>query len=176
MTFEAWKPIAVCLAVAVAGPAFAQSAERVAAHTDWSVFVAANPKECYIVSPPENWVARRDGKTVEVNRGDIRLYVSFRPERGVANEVSFNSGYPLKPGNPVKLEIGSNSFNLSPGEGAGAEWAWTDPADDARAVTAMRAGAEAKITGVSARGTTTVDTFSLSGLTAAITDAEARCK
>ena len=173
MTFEAWKPIAVCLAVAVAGPAFAQSAERVAAHTDWSVFVAANPKECYIVSPPENWVARRDGKTVEVNRGDIRLYVSFRPERGVANEVSFNSGYPLKPGNPVKLEIGSNSFNLSPGEGAGAEWAWTD---DARAVTAMRAGAEAKITGVSARGTTTVDTFSLSGFTAAITDAEARCK
>ena len=36
--------------------------------------------------------------------------------------------------------------------------------------------AEAKITGVSARGTTTVDTFSLSGFTAAITDAEARCK
>jgi len=176
MTFHAWKPIAVCLAVATAGPAFAQSAERVAAHTDWSVFVAANPKECYIVSPPKNSVARRDGQTVEVNRGDIRLYVSFRPDRGVANEVSFSSGYPLKSGNVVKLEVGSNSFNLSPGDGAGAEWAWTDPSEDARAVSAMRAGAEAKITGVSSRGTTTIDTFSLSGFTAAVTDAEARCK
>ncbi len=176
MTFDPWKPIAVCLAVVTAGPSLAQSAERVAAHTDWSVFVAANPKECYIVSPPKSSVARRDGKTVEVNRGDIRLYVSFRPEKNVANEVSFSGGYPFKPGNAVKLEIGSNSFNLSPGDGAGGEWAWTDPSDDARAVAALRGGSEAKVTGVSSRGTTTVDTFSLMGFTAAVTDAEARCK
>ena len=51
--------IAFVLGVCAAGPAFAQSAERVAAHTDWSVFVANDPKECYIVSPP---IARRPGR------------------------------------------------------------------------------------------------------------------
>ena len=40
----------------------------------------------------------------------------------------------------------------------------------------MRRGSTAKVTGTSARGTTTEDTFSLSGFTAAVEDAEARCR
>jgi hypothetical protein len=39
----------------------------------------------------------------------------------------------------------------------------------------MKRGAEAVVTGVSGRGTTTIDTFSLLGFTAAIEDAETRC-
>ena len=42
-------------------------------------------------------------------------------------------------------------------------------------VAALRRGSTATVTGVSARGTTTVDTFSLSGFTAAVGDAEKRC-
>ena len=57
--------IAFVFGVCAAGPAFAQSAERVAAHTDWSVFVANDPKECYIVSPPKTSVAKRDGQPAE---------------------------------------------------------------------------------------------------------------
>jgi hypothetical protein len=40
----------------------------------------------------------------------------------------------------------------------------------------MRRGAEAKVTGLSTRGTTTIDTFSLIGFTAAVTEAEERCR
>ena len=36
----------------------------------------------------------------------------------------------------------------------------------------MRKGSSAVLTGTSSRGTTTVDTFSLSGFTAAVEDAE----
>jgi hypothetical protein len=164
------------LALLAGGPALAQSAERVATHTAWSVFVAGNPRECYIVAPPIDSIARRGDSRVTVTRGDIRLFVTFRPGDNVANEVSFTGGYPLREGSPVRLEIGSDSFTMSPGRGDAQEWAWTDPSDDARAVAAMRRGANAKLTANSARGNTTIDTFSLSGFTAAITDAEARCR
>lgn len=177
MTLKPWKPIVLCLALVCGGPVFAQSAaERVAAHTDWSVFVAGNPRECYIVSPPTSSAARRNGATVEVTRGDIRLFVAFRPGEGIANEVSFTGGYPFREGSPVTLEVGSSSFNMGPGAGDANEWAWTAPEDDANAVSAMRRGANATVTGVSSRGTTTVDTFSLMGFTAAVQDAEARCR
>ena len=102
MKFGFWHPVVFCLAaagavagmvagtVAGADAAFAQAAERVAAHTDWSVFVANTPKECYIVSPPTKSAATRDGKPTEVTRGDIRLFVAFRPGENVSNEVTFN--------------------------------------------------------------------------------------
>ena len=43
-------------------------------------------------------------------------------------------------------------------------------------VASMRRGSTAVVTGVSSRGTTTVDNFSLSGFTAAVNEAESRCK
>ena len=100
-----------------AGSALAQSADRVAAHTDWSVFVASDPKECYIVSPPKTSVAKRDGKPTEVQRGDIRLFVSFRPAENVTNEVSFTGGYPFRDGSTVSLSVGTEKFTLGPGSG-----------------------------------------------------------
>ena len=171
-----WKPVAFCLAALAAGPALAQSAERVAAHTDWSVFVANSPKECYIVSPPKSSVATRDGKPADVQRGDIRLFVAFRPGDNVSNEVSFTGGYPFQAGSSVTLEVGSESFTLDPGDGDAGEWAWTAPADDSRVVAALRRGSSATLTGTSARGTRTEDSFSLSGFTAAVEDAAARCR
>ena len=76
----------------------------------------------------------------------------------------------------MTLAVGSDSFTLGPGQGESGEWAWTDPSDDSRVVAALRRGADAKLTGTSSRGTTTEDTFSLMGFTAAVEDAEARCR
>ena len=181
MTVKPWRAVAISFAVACAGsafapPAFAQSADRVAVHTDWSVFVAASPKECYIVSPPKSSAATRDGKPAEVQRGDIRLFVAFRPGENVSNEVSFTGGYPFQDGSSVTLAVGSDSFTLTPGAGDAGEWAWTAPTDDSRAVAALKRGATAKLTGTSSRGTRTDDTFSLAGFTAAVEDAAARCR
>ena len=94
----------------------------------------------------------------------------------VSNEVSFTGGYPFKGGSPVTLAVGSTNFGMAPGRDQSGEWAWTDPGDDARVVAALRKGSTAKVSGVSARGTSTEDTFSLAGFTAAVEDAEARCR
>lgn len=171
--------LSLCMTTALATHAAAQgneSAERVAEHRDWSVFVADAPRECYLVSEPTGSVAQRDGEPTEVTRGDIRLFVTFRPGESVANEVSFSGGYPFREGNPVSVEVGSDVFELASGSGEGQEWAWpASPEEDARLVEILRKGANAQITGVSSRGTTTIDTFSLMGFTAAIDDARQRC-
>jgi len=69
--------------------------------------------------------------------------------------------------------VGGRTFNLFT-EG---ESAWTgSPSDDEAMIAALRGGSSAVVTGRSARGTTTKDTFSLSGITAATNSARERCQ
>ena len=155
----------------------AQSNAAVAAFRDWSVFNPANPRECYIVSPPIKTEARRDGRTVSVQRGDILLFVTIRPEQGVDKEVSFTGGYPFRPGQDIEVNIGGTRYTMAPGTDNAQEWAWpSSPERDRAIVDAMRAGASATITAVSTRGTTTIDEFSLLGFTAALEEAERLCQ
>jgi hypothetical protein len=150
----------------------AESTNRVAAQTDWSVFVESDPQECWGVSAPKETVNTRDGRVVSVNRGDILLFVSYRPSAGVNGEVSFTGGYPFADGSTVSLAVGDSTFELF----TDGEWAWpASPGDDARILTAMKRGTNATLTARSARGTQTRDTFSLLGFTAAAEEAERRC-
>ena len=166
---------AAALGAMLAVPAAAQqeSTNRVAAETDWSVFVEESPRACWSVSSPKEWTATRNGQTVQVNRGDILLFVTYRPDQNVRGEISFAGGYPFAADSTVAVEVGNETFQLF----TSGDWAWpANPDDDARLMAAMQAGAEAIVTGLSARGTTTRDTFSLFGFTAAAAEAERRCQ
>jgi len=162
-----------------ASAAFAQSAagqaetECVSAKTDWSVCVWAQPKECWGVSKPKESVNSRDGRAVSVRRGDVLMFVTFRPGTGAKGEVSFTGGYPFASGSTVGVEIEGAKFDfISDGE-----WAWpANAADDTAVLAAMKRGTSATVTARSGRGTQTKDTFSLQGFTAAMTEAEQRCK
>ncbi|MEL7126192.1 MAG: invasion associated locus B family protein [Pseudomonadota bacterium] len=159
----------------IAGSAVAQEAtstNRVAAKTDWSVFVEDNPTECWGVATPKEQVNTREGRVVAVTRGQTLLMVFYRPSAEAKGQVAFTGGYPFRPGSTVNMNISGSEFELFT-EG---EWAWpATVADDAKIVTAMKRGADAVVTGVSSRGTETRDTFSLLGFTAAVEDAEGRC-
>ncbi len=164
----------ILLALATAMPAFAQeeSSNRVAAKTDWSVFVEDDPKECWGVSSPKDTVNTKDGRVVSVRRGDILLFVFYRPAGGVDGQVTFTGGYPFAEGSTVNLNIDGTEFELFT-EG---EWAWpATPEDDKKIIAQMKAGTQAVLTARSSRGTKTKDTFSLLGFTAAVEDAAKRC-
>lgn len=149
-----------------------QSSNRVAAKTDWSVFVEDNPTECWGVSTPKEIVNSQNGRVVAVNRSQILLMVFYRPSAQAKGQVAFTGGYPFAGGSTVNMNISGNEFELF----TDGEWAWpASPADDAKIVTAMKRGASAIVTGRSGRGTVTKDTFSLLGFTAAVEDAEKRC-
>ena len=75
--------IAAALGVAASSSALLaqdESTNRVATETDWSVFVEEEPERtCWVVSQPTETVNTRDGNEVQVNRGDILMFVSFFP-------------------------------------------------------------------------------------------------
>ena len=164
----------ICAGMAlVATAGFAQdSNNRVAAFTDWSVFEAGNPKQCWGVSQPKETVNTRDGRVVAVNRDDILLFVSYIPASNVKGQISFTGGYPFREGSTVELKVGDTRFELFTDN----RMAWSaSDADDAKIVTALKRGADAILTATSSRGTKTEDTFSLFGFTAAVEEAEKRC-
>ncbi len=154
-----------------AGMAQAQeSSNRVATMTDWSVFAEESPKECWGVSSPKETVNTRDGQPVQVRRGDILLFVTFRP--GVAGEISFSGGYPFAGGSTVKLDVDGTTYELI----TDGEWAWPGTKDDDTAIlAALKKGTTAVLTAKSGKGTQTQDTFSLRGFTAAMEEAAKRC-
>ena len=151
----------------------AESTNQVAAKTAWSVFEDQDPRECWAVSAPTETVNTKDGRVVAVRRGDILLMTFYRPDQNVTGQVTFTGGYPFAGGSTVTLDIGDTSFELFT-EG---EWAWpASTADDAKIITAMKRGSDAVLTAQSSRGTSTKDTFSLLGFTAALDEAEKRCQ
>lgn len=168
--------LALLAGLSFGAAAQAQELEMVEAVTDWSVYVDENPKVCFIVSQPTKSVAKRGGQTVTVSRSEIRFHISVIPGQGVASEPSFLAGYPLKQDGAVEMLIGSDKFSLFPDSSVNEEYAWPTPTDDAAIIASMRRGSDAIVTGVSSRGTTTIDTFSLRGFTAAVEKALELCK
>lgn len=161
------------VALATTAPAQEESTNQVAAKTAWSVFEDKDPRECWAVSAPTETVNTKDGRVVAVRRGDILLMTFYRPDANVEGQITFTGGYPFAGGSTVTLDIGGSKFELFT-EG---EWAWpASTADDAKIITAMKRGTDAVLTARSSRGTTTKDTFSLLGFTAAVDEAAKRCQ
>ncbi len=172
MTSKLLRALGAVAVIMTTTPAFAQeSTNRVATMTDWNVFTEESPKECWGVSKPKETVNSRDGKPVSVRRGDILLFVTFRP--GKPGEISFTGGYPFASGSTVEVSVDGNSFQLF----TDGEWAWPGSAqDDAALLAALKGGTTAVLKARSGKGTETVDTFSLRGFTAAMEDAGKRCQ
>ena len=164
----------VAVSLTASGAVAQESTNRVATMTDWNVFT--EPKEgkateCWGVSKPKETVNTRDGQPVSVRRGDILLFVTYRP--GQAPEVSFTGGYPFASGSTVGMTVGGAVYQLI----TDGEWAWTSGAEeDAKVLADLKRGEKAVLTARSGKGTETSDTFSLRGFTAAMDDAAKRCQ
>jgi hypothetical protein len=172
MTSFFGRTLAVAVITLAGAAAQAQeSTNRVATMTDWNVFTEESPKECWGVSKPKETVNTRDGQPVSVRRGDILLFVTFRP--GKPGEISFTGGYPFAGGSTVEVSIDGTAYQLF----TDGEWAWPGSVEeDAKLLAALKAGTTASLTARSGKGTQTQDTFSLRGFTAAMEDAEKRCQ
>ena len=176
-------------AIAASAATAQDSNNRVAAFTAWSVFeetFTLNGQEnrsCWAVSEPTEQVNTRDGRVVAATRDPSYLIVFFSPALGANGQVSVTGDYPYEQGSFVNVDINGAKFDLFTGKEddpatpvVETEMAWTaSDSEDSKLVTAMKRGAEATVVGVSSRGTTTTDTYSLFGFTAAVEDAEKRC-
>ena len=135
---------------------------------DWAAVVDGdgNKRLCYIGSAPKT----AEGKYT--TRGEAHFLVTHRPADKVKGEISVSAGYPFKEGKDAEAEIDGKKFKLfTRGENA---WAY-DAAADRAMVTAMKAGKQLIVRGISSRGTATTDTYSLAGFSAALAAIDKAC-
>jgi invasion protein IalB len=159
---------AACFAVGlVATPALAQDATLLEKFKDWSAYAATgNPKVCFAVAKPT------ESSPKNIKRGPIFFYISQWPADKVVNEVSVKMGYPFGEGAKTTVTIGSAKFELfTKDEGAFVE----KPEMETKLIEAMKTASTMKIEGKSARGTATSDTYSLNGLSDALSRAAKEC-
>jgi hypothetical protein len=106
-------------------------------------------------------------------RDPAYAFISTRPGEKVVNEVSVMIGYMLKPGSESTLEVGGAAYAMyTQGDGL-----WIkNAAEEEQMVQALRRSADAVVKGVSAKGTETIDTFSLKGLAQALDRIAQDCK
>jgi hypothetical protein len=168
------KPSTAKPATAPAAPAAAAGGAEptlIGQYGTWGAYSATpnGRKVCFALSKPSS------SKTNPPNRPRDPAYafVSSRPAEKVVNEVSIMIGYALKPGSESSLEVGGSAYAMyTQGDGL-----WIkNAAEEEQMVSAMRKSAEVTVKGVSAKGTETIDVFSLKGLSQALDRLAQDCK
>jgi hypothetical protein len=138
---------------------------------DWEAFTyeAEGSKVCYVYSQPKKSEANKKSAA----RNPIYFMVTHWPGKKVKAQPSTVIGYSFKEGSDVKLSIDARDFILYPVD----NMAWTDKVETERAIlAAMKSGKSMSITGTSAKGTVTKDSYSLAGISAAMDTIDGACK
>ena len=105
-------------------------------------------------------------------REPSRLFVSFRPDENIKNEISVTNGYEFKPKTPVAAKSGKKIYDLF----SKGRFAWVvDSKDEAKLITTMKKASRLMIIGNTNKGDQTTDHYSMMGFTKAYNTAKKSC-
>ena len=168
---EVAKPDAKPAAAAATAAAGGAEPTLIGQFGTWGAYTATpnGKKVCFALAKPSS------SKTNPPNRPRDPAYafISTRPAEKVTNEVSVMIGYTLKPGSESTLEVGGATYAMyTQGDGL-----WIkNAAEEERMVDAMRKAGDVVVKGVSAKGTESIDTFSMKGLAQALDRLAQECR
>lgn len=160
MKFRAFAVIATVLVPALSGAAMAQSVKLLGEFRDWTAYTATESTGpvCFALSKPTEVSPSPDDFT------EAWLYLTNRPSESVRNELNLVAGFMFAPDTPATATVSGQTFELFTDKDA----AWLlDPNQNDNLAGALRAGSSVVIEGTSDKGIRIVETFSLSGATAA---------
>jgi hypothetical protein len=160
----------ILLATGLVQGVVAQETENLGTHRFWTAWKGAdaNGVICYVSSQPQTSVTDPAGRP----RGEIHFLIIHRKGLGTRNEVQTLVGYPLGSSTTPQAVVDGRGYDMVI-EG---EAAWlASTADEDAFVEALKRGTEMVVRGTSTRGTNTTDTYSLSGVTAAMDAIDAAC-
>jgi hypothetical protein len=150
-------------------PAMAQAqATNLGTFKSWTAWKStdANGEMCYISATPEQTAPEG------VKRSPIHFLVIHRKGLGTKNEVQTLIGYPFNSNANASATIDGKAYPMVT-EG---EAAWlASSGDEGGFISALKAGTSLVVKGTSQRGTNTTDTYSLSGVTAAMGEIDKAC-
>ena len=165
------SPALAALAVAVlnGAPVAAEGAVETGRFGEWSLNSSegSSSKLCFAATEPKS------KEPAGANRTKTVFYVSAWPKEGVKSEISVKLGYPIKSGSQVTVTVGKDAFKLFAKE----ERAFVaDSTQELKLIEAMKKESKMIVQATSERGTATSDTYSLAGLTQALTAMATSCR
>ncbi len=161
----------ISAALATATPALADQPTVLGTFQNWGAYTTGtgDQKVCYALATPKSSAPKK-------KRDKIYFLISDWPGRRAKGEPEIVPGYEYKDGSEVTLQVGPSKFTLFTKNDGGNGSAWVkELADESPIVSALRNASTAVVSGVSTRGTTIKDTYSLAGLGDALDKAHAAC-
>ena len=146
----------------------AQEIKKIGKYKDWEALVVseASGKVCFAQSAPILQAPKS-------NKRDAKLFVAFRPNESISNEVSVTPGYEFNKKNSVTAASGKNKFKFDIKEQG---FAWiADNKIELKMIKQMRKGSRIMITGYNQQGSQTIDHYSLLGFTKAYNASKKAC-
>lgn len=138
---------------------------------DWGAYTASpgGRKVCFALAKPKSSQTNPPNRP----RDPAYMFISSRPAEKVKDEISVVIGYGFKPNTDANLEIGGAQYAMyTQNDGA-----WIkNAAEETRLIETMRKAGDLTVKGTSARGTATIDVFSLKGLDQALNRVGQECK
>ena len=162
--------LAVAAVMALTPVTQAQQATELGTFNAWSAYTATDQSGllCFIIGEPTR------SEPAGANRDPIKFLIVQRKGMGSKNDVQTQIGYPYNTTDAkASVAIDGKSYVMA----ARGSTAWlASSGDEPGFVTAFKAGSQMVVRGTSQRGTNTVDTYSLSGATAAMNAIDAACR
>jgi hypothetical protein len=150
-----------------ASKTFAANPVSSGTYKDWQVFTATTEKGkiCFAQSKPKT----RSPKNFK--REPSKLFVTFRPQENIKDEVSVTSGHIFK-ASSVNAKSGRNTFSLLSKE----NFAWIiDEDEEKKFIKLMKKASNIMVTANEPKGSQTVDHYSMIGFTKAYDAAKKNC-
>ena len=149
-------------------PLKAEELKEIGKYKDWKsmVLVEASGTVCFAQSSPVLQAPKK-------NKRDARLFVTFRPNEKIKDEISASPGYEFNKNNSVIATSGKNKIKFDIIQQG---FAWiADNKIEKKMVKVMKKGSRIMITGYNQKGSQTIDHYSLLGFTKAYNAAKKAC-
>jgi len=148
--------------------AAAEEVKKIGKFKDWETMVLKNDSQlvCFAQSKPVL-------QSPKNNPREARLFVAFRPNEKIIDEISITSGYEYNNKNSVIAKSGKNKYKFDISQ---ENFAWiADNKKEKKMIKTMKKGSRIMITGYNKEGSQTIDHYSLLGFTKAYGTAKKNC-
>jgi hypothetical protein len=148
--------------------ASAEEVKKIGKFKDWETIVIKNDSKlvCFAQSKPVL-------QSPKSYKREARLFVSFRPNEKILNEISITAGYVFNNQNSITAKSGKFKYKF---DIAQENFAWmADNKIEKKMINTMKKGSRIMVSGYNQEGSQTIDHYSLLGFTKAYKAAKKSC-
>jgi len=160
--------ILILFSFMIIGHVNAEEVKKILKNKDWETYVVKNEssKICFAQSMPILQAPKKDTR-------EARLFVTFRPNEKISDEISITSGYEYNKKNSIMARSGKYKYKF---DIAQENFAWiADNKKEKKMIKTMKKGSRIMVTGYNQKGSQTIDHYSLLGFTKAYNTAKKSC-